>query len=405
MIRGDHAAELVARLRFVWPEPMSVSAGRYRAGGAGGAGGAGTSYLVLPSLRRPVLLVPANDGAAATAIRRVDDGQRAWFVLQALAWAQQRRLLRLLPLARLRVGDPDASAVVGAVRAAVPEVRSMVVRLGQRRHGRAVVLQALAHDGRSLAFAKCAGGDRVDRLRREHARLIEVGEAPAPGVRAPRILDFRDAEGTAVLVLEALVPVRPAVGTGAPVAAMRALARRAGDVSSPLAANRVVVGLRSGIEALADVEARAWLRHELDRLLSELGDVVVPTGTWHGDWVGWNMARDGDTVLLWDWEYAEAGVPLGFDHVHHLAQDLRMNVGTSREVEDRWLTAARLALRQDWGVDGAAVEATLRAYLVAINLRYVEDRQGDPEGTSRRAGWSRELLARLGGSQSAVQPE
>lgn len=394
MIQGEHAAELVARVRSVWPEPMSVSAGRYRPGGAG------TSYLVLPSLRRPVLLVPAHEAAAATAIRRVDDGQRARFVLQALAWAQQRRLLRLLPLARLRVVDRDASAVVGAVRAAVPGARSMVVRLGQRRHGRAVVLQALAHDGRSLAFAKCAGGDRVDRLHREHALLIEVGEAPAPGVRAPRVLGFCDAEGTAVLVLEALVPVCPGVGTGAPVAAMRALAGRAGNVSAPLAGAPVVARLRNGIEALADVGARAWLRVELDRLLSGLGDVVVPTGTWHGDWVGWNMARDGDTVLLWDWEHAEAGVPLGFDHVHHLAQNMRMNVGTSREVENRWLAAARLALCQDWGVDGAEAEATLRTYLIVVNLRYVEDRQGDPGGTGRRKGWSHELLARLGSSQA-----
>jgi hypothetical protein len=264
-----------------------------------------------------------------------------------------------------------------------------------------VVLQALAQDGRSLAFAKCAAGPRVAKLRQEWARLVDVGESPAPGVRAPRVLGFRDRDGTAVLILKALVPVRPAAGSGAPVAAMRALAGRAGAASSSLAGSRVVERLRSGIEALPDGGPGAWLRHELDRLLTELGDVVVPTGTWHGDWVGWNMARDGDTVLLWDWEHSEVGVPLGFDHVHHLAQNLRMHAGTSRDVEDQWLTAARLALRQDWGMEGAAVEATLRTYLVVINLRYVEDRQGDPDGAPRRDGWARELLARLGGSQTA----
>lgn len=388
------AERLERRLRPVWDESVQLRVDR-RVGRD-----AGSTYLVLPSLLRPVLLVPAGDAAAAAAFRRVDEGQRARFVLHALAWAQQHRLLRWLPLARVRIGHSDASAVLGALRAAVPEATSVVIRLGRPRPGRAVVLQALAGDGRSLAFAKCAHGDRVAYLRREHAQLIGVGEKPAPGVRAPRVLGFRDAEGAAVLVLEALVPSRRAVGSGAPVTAMRALAGRAGDVSAPLAGTGVLAQLRSGIEALADTAARDWLRVELDRLLSELGDVVVRTGTWHGDWVGWNMARDGDTVMLWDWEHAETGVPLGLDHVHHLAQDLRMNVGTSPDVEDRWLSAARLALRRDWGVGGAAAEATLRTYLVVVNLRYVEDRQDDPGSTSQREGWSHELLARLGGSQA-----
>lgn len=388
-IRGGDATELVARLGCVWPE-SAVTCARRSPSGVNG-----TSYLVLPSLRRPVLLVPADDPAAATALRRVDAGQRAGVALRALAWAQQRRLLRLLPLVRLQVRAPDASAVVGVVRAAVPEAESLVVRLGRRRHGRAVVLQALSRDGRSLAFAKCASGDRVASLRAECQRLVQLGETPAPGVRAPRVLDFRDADGTAVLVLEALVPDHPGVATSAPVSAMRALAERAGAVTTSLSGTDVMARLRVGIDGLADPRVRTRLRLELDRLLSDLGDVAIRTGTWHGDWVGWNMARDRDTVLLWDWEHAEAGVPLGLDHLHYLAQDLRIHLGTSRSIEDRWLAMARQGLRRDWGVVGAAAEATLRTYLILVNLRFVEDRQGDPGGPSRREGWSDDLLARL----------
>jgi len=390
---SPRAAGLLTRLRAVWPEPVPLT--MHRAFG----GGAGTSYLVLPSLRRPVLLVPADSAAAATAFRRVDDGQRAWAGWRVLAWAQQHRLLRLLPVGRVRVGDPEASGVVAAVRAAVPDTHTMVVRLGRPRHGRAVVLQALAGDGRSLAFAKCAFGSRTADLRSEHAALAAVGSAPAAGVRAPRVLGFDDSDGQVVLVLEALVPTRPSDGAGVPAAAMRALADRIGSRSVPVSGAPVVARLRAQVDALSDQGARRWLMDELDRLVADLGDVPIRCGDWHGDWVGWNMAREGDTVLLWDWEHHETGVPRGLDHVHHLAQDLRVRLGTSAAVEDRWLIAAEHALADDWGIRGDAAQATLRIYLLVVNLRYVEDREGDPRGPARRDGWSRSLLARMGANR------
>jgi hypothetical protein len=85
--------------------------------------------------------------------------------------------------------------------------------------------------------------------------------------------------------------------------------------------------------------------------------------------------------------------------VHHLAQDLRVRLGTSAAVEDRWLIAAEHALADDWGIRGDAAQATLRIYLLVVNLRYVEDREGDPRGPARRDGWSRSLLARMGANR------
>lgn len=394
-MRGAAEGPLLTRLRQVWPEPVRLSLRRL-------GSGPGTTYLVLPSVRHPVLLVPADDPGAATAIRRFDEGQRAGFLQRALAArAQQHGLLRFAPLHRVVVDGPDVG-LVPMVREAVPDAATVVVRLGRPRHGRALVLQALAADGRSLAFAKCAFGRRIEDLRREHASLTELGTEPAPGLRAPRVMGFHDAADRAVLILEALAPDRPATEDGIPVDVMRSFAATGDGGLVRLRDTMAVVRLDEGIEALADDTARRWLRRSLDELLDELGGVPVRTGAWHGDWVGWNMARDGDRVLLWDWEHHETGVPMGLDHVHHLAQQLRMRAGTHPGVEDRWLAMAQQALAEDWDVHGSAAEATLRLYLLMVNLRYVEDRSGDPSGQPR-VGWSRSLLERIGERQMLGQ--
>ena len=178
---------------------------------------------------------------------------------------------------------------------------------------------------------------------------------------------------------------------------MRSLAGWQGSQSATFADTEVVRRLGKGVAAIEDAGARGWLTTELNRAIAELGDVPTRTGRWHGDWVPWNMTRDGSQILLWDWEHQEPGVMLGFDHLHYLAQELRQRSGTTPEVEDTWLECARAALAEHWDVQGAEAEATIRAYLLVVNLRFVSDREGDPHGPVDRAGWARPLLERLGG--------
>lgn len=391
--RRQAAADLVSRVRPIWPEPIDVRVSRR----ARPLGAEGQDYLVLPALRRPVLLVPAHRAAAAGAIVRFDDGQRARLLLRVLAWAQAKGVLRRLPIARISVGGAEASGVLGVVERAVPDAEAVVVRLGRPRHGRAVILNALDADGQSLAFTKCAWGDRVVDLRQESDNLAGVASNPVEGVRAPEVLAFVELDGSAALVLEALTPAAPATQTGLPVVAMRALAERKGWHPTTVADSDVVVRLQAGIGAVVNRQDREWLQTELVRLVVELGGVGTRTGTWHGDWVPWNMARDGSTILLWDWEHNEDGVLPGFDQLHYLGQEMRQRLGTSPDVEDTWLAAARAALADDWGVTGAEAEAVIRSYLLVVNLRFVFNREGDPLGQVQRSGWSRSLLERLGG--------
>lgn len=386
------AASLIARVRPIWPSPTHLRVSRH----IGKSDVGSQNYLVLPSLRRPVLLLPSESAAASGAIVRFDEGQRAKPLLRVLAWAQEKGLLYRLPLARLAVSDRTGGPLA-VVAHAVPDADTIVVRLGRPRHGRAVILNALDARGRSLAFAKCAWGAGVTSLRQESANLRSMSSQPISGVRTPQVLGMVEQEGFAALVLEALTPQSSAAEpSGVPVEAMMALAERRGWQSSILRLTPVVSRLRVGIEAVQSPDERGWLTKEMDRLVAELGDIDTRTGSWHGDWVPWNMTRDADTILLWDWEHYEDGVLPGFDHLHYLAQELRLRQGTTQRVEDTWLDAAKSALATSWALRDAEANAAVRTYLLAVNLRYVTDREGAPDGTPPRAGWSRQLLERLG---------
>jgi hypothetical protein len=387
--------QLTDRLRTVWPEPIEIALTRRPRRSAD----AGEEYLVLPTMSRPVLLVPAASSSAAGALARSDDGQRSPVLSRALQGAHRRGILRRVP-GIARVAVPDTEGLVATVRRLVPEADAVVVRLGRRRHGRAVVLQALDAGGRSLAFAKCARGAGVDRLRAERDRLHELADRPVPGITPPPVLGWAVEDGAAVLCIGALLPgARPASGD-VPIAAMHALAARSGlRAEQPLAESLLVRRLSREAAALAQVTPDAgWIVEHLHRLVATHGDLTVTGAAWHGDWVPWNMVRDGEDVLLWDWEHYEDDVVVGFDHVHYLAQTRRLRDGTDSAAEDAWLVDAHRALTTDWSLTEPQAEATIGCYLAAINLRFLTDRLDDPAGPTDRQGWARPLVERLAGN-------
>ncbi len=392
---GTTRDRLTTRLRTVWPEPATLDVSRLpRRGGPPAA-----EYLVLPRMSNPVLLLPTTSAAAAGALARPDEGQRAPAVMRVLRRAQQLGLLRLAPgVARVAVRGPEG--LVATFRRLVPDADAIVVRLGRPRHGRAVVLQALDADGRSVAFAKCGRGEAVDGLRAERDHLHEVAERPVPGVTPPPVLGWAEEDGAAVLCLGALAAGRPAPTTGVPVPAMRALSERNGrPAPTPFGETPLLRRLQRTAETLAEASPdAAWLVEHAQHLAEQHAEQPVVGGSWHGDWVPWNMTRDGDQVLLWDWEHYEDDVLAGFDHLHFLAQTRRMRDGTDPAAEDAWLVEARAALTSEWGLGEAESETAIAAYLLLVNERYVADRIGATEPTPDRAGWSRDLLDRLAGA-------
>ena len=389
------AVELVESLEPLFaPAPVRLSR-------VGTRDGASTAWSVVPSLRRPIVLVPAANRDAAVAFRpsRAGSGGRK---MRALAFLQHTGLLRLLPLPKVVVERSRVEDLLGVVREVVGDADDLVVRLGRRRFNRAVVLVVLGRSGDIGAFVKVArSAEGQAALELEYRNLLAMVERPVTGLRPPQPLGYWRSGGVDFLALEPLLsdevhPPRPL-----PVAQMLRLAGRApspgpeGAAAPAMVDSDYVRRLRARVEELTDPEQRAWVVRALDKIVEKHGQVPLPMGPWHGDWVPWNMVRRGDEVLLWDWEHFTADVPCGFDHVHYLAQDIRTEIGTDAAAEDRWVVEASSELDRDWALSPAQIEAVLRLYLIEVNVRYLQDRQDDPLGTPPRAGWSVDLLARL----------
>ena len=83
--------------------------------------------------------------------------------------------------------------------------------------------------------------------------------------------------------------------------------------------------------------------------------------TWarsHGDWVPWNLARSSRGLVAWDWEYSEAGAPVGLDETHLTYQRARVQRG--RSVPEA-LATARSAAPSPWIADAHLAMLITRA--------------------------------------------
>lgn len=387
----DGLLEVAGRL---WPAPATVQLVRDARQPARSA----RDWLILPGLSRPWLLLPAWSATAADALLRDDHGQRTPQIVHALAVLHRQRMLARIPLPRLRVSSQGTVDTIETELSRILHKSSdVVVRLGRRRWNRSVVLRPLDASGRTLAYVKSAASrSGVDALRRERENLRRVATLGPRLVEWPDVLhagSWRDLD---------LLTLTPLIGDGstknrsrAPSAAMRALALSAERGRQPVAETDLSIKLVRSIQWLGDSEQRSQLRSAVDVAMSRLGQVKVPIGCWHGDWVPWNMTYHGDRVLLWDWEHFAEGVPLGLDGVHFRAQQLRMFKGTDRQVEDRWIREATEWLLNTFQLSMPQIRATILTYLLEVNVRYLRDRDDDPRGIPPREGWGLPLIARL----------
>lgn len=386
----DHLLDVAHQL---WPTPARVDLARRRSGRP-----EARDWLVLPSLGRPWLLLPAARPTVASALLRDDRGQRSPRLVRALAALHRRQLLARLPLARLRVRCVDGADSIEAELARILGASGdLVVRLGRRRWNRSVVLRSLDRTGDTLAYVKSAASEAgTAALRRERDSLHRIAELAPALVEWPDVLHHGTWRGLDLLALSPLVGDRAGGSADAmPTAAMRTLAFAAGRGSRPLAETRLARRWVAEGSGLAASGQRDRLLAAVDAVGCRLGRVELPVGCWHGDWVPWNMASRGDRVLLWDWEHFEEGVPVGLDGLHYRAQQLRMRDGGSRPAEDRWVGEATQWLRAAFRLTDQQVRATVLGYLVEINLRYLRDRAHDPRGIPPRAGWGLAMIDRL----------
>ncbi|MGH3486421.1 MAG: hypothetical protein ACRDP8_00680 [Actinopolymorphaceae bacterium] len=407
---------LVETMQLLWPAPATIGTDDGdQASGPDGAAGAGRrtvrEFLVLPDRRHPRVALPVSTArVSAEALRKHS---------QALSLGERAARTALSGLVRLPGVQSGLTRIAHhRIRVSVPEGsvaesfedhlagilgRDVVVAIGvgQPRANRKPVLHALTPDGDTAAYVKVGTKEPNKVLVRDEAAALHsfwAADRPTTALRVPRVLHHGRWRGLEVLVL---APLRPGAGRWrrrtVPISAMRELAGHLGTTESTLAASPVWSLAEDTPDALGDADRARSFDRILAAARSRYGNTKLTLGAWHGDWTPWNMAWNGDHVLLWDFERFATGVPFGYDLTHYRLQSVLRDageVGADRHVRRQLATEPdRRVPADDIVLSGNDPEAVWIAYLVELARRYTlasEPAEGTP--LRARTTWLLDLL-------------
>jgi len=382
-------------VRTLWPGAL-VRAERRPSGSA--LDSAVRTFLVLPSARRPKVLIPA--GARRLAV--------ATAVHSSAADSPTRRASRhgLATLFRLGLGrlfrdritlDPvrGATSVEDYLGRIMGEPVRLTVAIGSARANRKPVLHVYTAAGTEIGFAKVGITAFANRLvRAEAATLQTLAAHGLTALDVPLVRQHGRWREHEVLLLGAL-PSRGPARRGLPIAAMREIAGIATTAAQPLAGGSWFAGLPDRIGRL-DPDFSVPLGKLAAALADRHGDTELVHGAWHGDWGPWNMGWHRGRPQLWDWERFGIGVPVGFDAAHYLAHPALAAVGSRAPALAALAGPVAAAVAEVTGCepDSAVPAAVVDAYLIELAVRFAHDCGPDPDDWVRRAAtWRIELAA------------
>jgi hypothetical protein len=386
----DPTSALVTTMRALHPgAEVKVVRGRRRDPAAS------AEYVVLPNRKTPKLLVPAAPArAAAGAVRRFSADATYSDTVRRLAVAAlaQGRGVSAFP-DRVVVHGPREGSLAEHLDELLGTRVVFSVGIGTERVNRKPVLQVFGADGRTVAFAKLGDSDQArSDVGAEAVALSLLARRGWRRLQPPKVLHHGTWEGMELLLLSPLETViqSPRGHSRAPTAAMTELADAFGGGFHQVAGLPWMARQHATAETLNDRRRRGMMLGCIDRLCATAGDLEWRTGSWHGDWTPWNMARSGQRVLLWDWERFETDVPIGLDRCHYLVNAITRRRGTSDETIRAGLAAAGATPE----TPGSPSHALGALYLLAVAGRYLPLAEG-PRGNDI-APRGEQVLATLG---------
>lgn len=345
------------------------------------------SYYVIPSASRPRMLVPLGSvpaaSAALTSYNRLRP-PRVRLVRSALAKLIRTGLAsRILP-DRLEVlatpGIDVHKSLLGPTLRTIFATEDVVTAIGipPRGPNRKPVLQAFSAAGDPLGYVKIGWNEvTAGRVEREAHVLRGFVQRPGSTLRAPKLVH---AGRWRQLQLSISSPLPPNVRRHPthhppPAEVMREVIEMSGTTFGPLAGSSYVGDLRERTERLsAGSRAEEW--SSIFALIESLSVTKlaqpIEFGTWHGDWVPWNLAVAPEGLYVLDWEHSRAGVPAGLDLIHYYFQvAFHVKRKSLQEAFEQAILRSRAHLASllipQWALPSLAT-----AYLTEIALRAEE---------------------------------
>jgi hypothetical protein len=348
------------------------------------------SYLVVPSVARAKFLVPLTAGrATAAATLRAYNRLRPKRVQVArgvVAAGVRAAVLPIRSVDRLRVLVPgnrsDAELATTSPRHWLADQLGaaqfvMALAVPPATPNSKPTLQLFTPGGVAVAYAKLGWNDSTSsQLRNEAAMSSRFG----PVLRelyVPPVLLESSWRGFTVVVTQAMPADAVAWGMQAsppPLSVTEDVLNAARTYTCPLADSPLVRRLseRLGGEVTArDSVLREALSDALLAIRARWDSQPLRHGAWHGDWVPWNLARNGDQVIAWDWEHSREDTPAGFDLLHWHFQLAFIHEGkalTDAIREMRQAAAQGVAALQH---NADAVNACVALYTLELSARYL----------------------------------
>ena len=197
-------------------------------------------------------------------------------------------------------------------------------------------LHVFAPDGTPLAFVKVGRGPvAAELVGRETAALDRWGEHPDPRLVVPELLGSTVWRGLPM----ALVAPLPLDAHRLPGPVSPWPVRTLDEPLPDASLDRAPWWMARREAAAADEEPT--LEKFLQQVEDRHGGLDRAWARSHGDWVSWNQAHCHLGLVAWDWEYSEAGAPVGLDEVHGRYQEER--VRHRRSVADALATVDEVA--------------------------------------------------------------
>lgn len=349
------------------------------------AAASGERYIVVPSLQRPRALLPADrPGLAAESLRRFN-ALRPWSVRlprALLATALDLPLLRSRLGARITIPPTPGDSLLDHLRSVLeaPDA-SMTVGIGARAPNRKPVVQLTSAKGEPIAFAKIGWNPFTRALVEREAATLGRWASHAPRrVSVPRLLHagaWHDLQLCVAAPLPSGVRGYPARLGPPDASVLREVSELDGTRRAPLIASAFWAELRERLlapDALPEA-AHDAAEHGLDRLATAVGDEETELASWHGDWVPWNLAREGSRLHVFDWEHAAPDRPLGLDLQHfHFQVELLLRGRSVSEAMARAGERSRIGLRE-LGVRGPLLDALPELHLFELVARAADARR------------------------------
>lgn len=366
------------------------------------------SYWVLPSARRPRLLVPAGPRAATAGALANYRGlrtpaPRAARTLGASVSRAGLRVARDRLVVQMRPGAAAAEGLLplGMLARALGRPRvyaALGVRTGANRKA---TLQLVDDRGGPVGYAKLAWSPATRRLVETETAALRHPAPDDSASRMPALLASGQIGDRPYLLTQPLpLSVRSPRRDAAPAPAPRELAALgAPDRRDTVTRTGQFRALRERLTTLSPGRELGGLMHTLaDRLATAPGEVPV-TARWHGDLVPWNTARDADDLLwCWDWESSERDAVAGMDALHWTVSQRRARAAFGPHTLPEALEHCRVQLwaaglpRRDWPLVAGVYALTTAERTAAL---------------AADSGWAsvwidRDRLARLLGSAIAM---